>query len=457
MTTTPKNFSLFDSTFHWGISTSAYQIEGGHDLDNKQPSIWDVFSAKRGKIFNNDNGNNACNFLKHYKSDIRLMKSLGIKNFRHSLSWPRIISDINGTINYKGIDIYNRIIDECLENNIEPWLTCYHWDLPQYIEDTRGWANRDILNYFSHYINVCAKNFGDRVKNWMVLNEPLVFTGAGYFLGIHAPGHRDFRFFLKAAHHAALSQSIGSHILKNEVKNSMVGSTFSCSYITPYSFTNHDENAALRADALLNRFFIEAAMGKGYPVEHLEFMKKIYNYVLPGDEQLLKAQFDFVGIQNYTREVIKHTCWIPLIRARIIPANKRKVAHTAMNWEIYPESIYHMLKQFNSICDGLPLIITENGAAFDDKFEDGKIIDDYRIHYLQRNIEQIHRAKTEGVNILGCFIWSLFDNFEWEKGFKPRFGIVHVDFDTHLRTAKKSALWYRDFLANQNNSITVRS
>lgn len=436
----------FGSAFAWGVSTSAYQTEGCFDADGKGPSVWDVFSNKKGKIYKDQSGNDACHFYRKYEEDLLLMKRLNIPNFRFSIAWSRILPSGEGEVNRQGIDFYNRIIDKCLELEIEPWVTLYHWDLPQELEKRGGWTNREIIGWFRNYASVCAAEFGDRVKYWMVLNEPLVFLGAGYFLGIHAPGRTGMKNFLPAMHHAIICQAEGAKAIKEHYPGAEVGTTFSCSYIEPYRNTEKHILAARRADALLNRLFIEPALGLGYPFQDLKFLEKVRKYILPGDEDLVKFDFDFIGVQNYTREIVKHSYFIPYLRATNIKAEKRNVPITEMKWEVYPDSIYHMIKKFNAYPGVKKVYVTENGAAFPDHPEDGKVEDVRRVQYLQTYLQAVLKAKKEGANVEGYFIWTFTDNFEWAEGFHPRFGLVYVDFQTQKRIIKASGEWYREFL-----------
>lgn len=450
MLKTEKNVFLkkedFGEDFKWGVSTAAYQIEGAHQADGKGPSIWDVFTSRKGKTFQGQNGNNACDFYNRYEEDLLLMKSLNIGNFRFSISWSRVIPAGTGKENAEGIAFYNRLIDKCHEMEIEPWVTLYHWDLPEALERNGGWTNREIVGWFKDYVSLCVKEFGDRVKNWMVLNEPLVFVGAGYLLGVHAPGKRGMRNFLPTMHHAALCQAEGGRVIKQMDPQAHVGTTFSCSLIEPFRNTKKDKQAAIRTDALVNRLFIEPALGLGYPVKDLKFLRKLERYHLPGDEELLKFDFDFIGIQNYTRELVRHCWYVPYLKARKVSAEKRKVPLTEMKWEVWPDSIFKMLIKFNNYQGIENLYITENGAAFKDIPEEEQVNDSKRIDYFKNYLTAVLKAKREGVKIKGYFIWSFTDNFEWAEGYRPRFGLVYLDFKTQKRTVKASGFWYRKFL-----------
>lgn len=440
------NVDDFGTSFTWGVSSSAYQTEGAYLEDGKGLSIWDVFTSTPGKIKSAHNANVACDFYNRYMQDIILMHYLNIKNFRFSISWPRVLPEGIGKINDKGIDFYNRLIDFCLDMGIEPWVTLYHWDLPQALQLKGGWTNREILNWFAEYVELCALRFGDRVKNWMVLNEPMVFTGAGYFLGLHAPGKKGLSNFLSAAHHAVLCQALGGRVLKS-VNNSLnAGTTFSCSLIEPLDFTKPNMDAAQRVDVLTNRMFIEPLLGMGYPVKDLKILTQIEKYMQQHDEVLMQFPMDFIGIQNYTREIVRHSSFIPYVSAKVVKAGSRHVATTTMNWEVYPESIYRMLKRFGSYTGIKNILVTENGAAFNDTFMDGKVQDKKRIMYLDAYIQQVLRAKEEGVPVNGYFVWSFTDNFEWAEGYHQRFGLVYIDYPTQRRYIKSSGHWFRQFL-----------
>jgi beta-glucosidase len=436
----------FGKDFIWGVSTAAFQIEGAHDQHQKGPSIWDAFTDKKGNIFQGQHARVACDFYNKYRDDILLMKAMNIGHFRFSLSWPRIVPEGIGAIDPEGIAFYDRVIDFCLECGIEPWITLYHWDLPQALEEKGGWTNRSILGWFEAYATICARHFGDRVKHWMVLNEPMVFTGAGYFLGVHAPGRKGLKHFLPAVHHAVLCQAIGGRVLREWVPGASIGTTFSCSLIAPHSGSDKDILAAERADALLNRLFVEPALGLGYPTESLEVVKRLEKHIAANDMAHCAFDFDFVGIQNYTREVVKHSCFVPYLQAKIVKAPKRNVQTTLMDWEVYPPSIYGMIAKFNGYAGIKRILITENGAAFADQLHQGQVHDPERLAYLQSHLHQVYRAKQEGLKVDGYFIWTFTDNFEWAEGYYPRFGLVYVDFTNQNRVVKTSGKWYAEFL-----------
>ncbi|GAB2689167.1 GH1 family beta-glucosidase [Mucilaginibacter koreensis] len=440
------NRQLFGDDFAWGVSAAAFQTEGAWDTDGKGPSIWDAFTHKKGNVKNKQNADVACDFYNRYRQDIDLIKQMGIPNFRFSLSWSRIIPQGTGAINKSGVDFYNRVINYCLEQGIEPWVTIYHWDLPLALELKGGWTNRDIISWFTEYTAVCAHAFGDRVKHWMVMNEPAVFTGAGYFLGIHAPGKRGLRNFLPAVHHAVLCMSAGAKQLRSQLPSANIGTTFSCSHIEPYRQTKNDAEAASRADALINRLFIEPVLGLGYPVKELRVLKQLDKYILPGDEELMPFEFDFIGLQNYTRELVKYSFFAPYIGASLVKAQSRKVETTEMGWEVYPPAIYYILKKYDQYPQIKKMLITENGAAFKDNLINGEVDDLKRTEYLKNNIVQVLKARQEGCKVEGYFVWTLTDNFEWAEGYNPRFGLIHINFETQQRIIKNSGHWYGRFL-----------
>jgi beta-glucosidase len=440
------NKQLFGEDFTWGVSTAAVQIEGAHDIDGKGESVWDVFTQKKGKIKGGHHHRTATDFYNRYQADIDLIKQLNIPNFRFSIAWSRILPNGTGEVNQAGIDYYNRVIDYCLAQGIEPWLTLYHWDLPHALEVQGGWTNRAVIDWFSNYVTICANAFGDRVKHWMVMNEPSVFTGAGYFLGIHAPGRKGLKNFLPAIHHATLGIAAGGKILRKALPDAEIGTTYSCSYIEPYADKPKDIAAATRVDALLNRLFIEPVLGLGYPAELTPVLKGMDKYILPGDMDNLKFDFDFIGLQNYTREIVKHSFFTPYIHASLVKAEKRNVPITAMGWEVYPASIYHILKKYNQYPQIKKIYLTESGAAFKDELIADKVNDPQRVEYLQQYLQEVLKAKNEGCKVSGYFIWTLTDNFEWAEGYHPRFGIIYVDFETLQRTVKASGLWYADLL-----------
>ncbi|WP_089333423.1 GH1 family beta-glucosidase [Hymenobacter mucosus] len=451
--TTPASYSRsdFGPNFHWGVSTAAYQTEGSWAADGKGPSIWDAFVRGRRAIKGRHTGDVATDFYHRWPADLDLMQALGIPDFRFSAAWARVMPTGTGPVHAPGLDFYDRLVDGCLERGIRPWLTVYHWDLPQALQQRGGWTNRAVVGWLADYAHVLAARLGDRVQHWMVLNEPMVFTGAGHLLGVHAPGRRSLGAFLAATHHAALAQAEGGRALRAALPASTsIGTTFSCSYLMPWRpGLPRDERATRRADAVLNRLFVEPAAGLGYPVADAPFLSRLERYMQPGDEAALPFAFDFWGVQNYTREVVRHAPYVPLLWANLVGAVRRGVPYTQMGWEVFPESIYHMLKQFGAYAQAPRLLVTENGAAFPDVLVAGTVPDVAREAYLRACIGQVLRAQRDGVPVDGYFAWSFTDNFEWAEGYEPRFGLVHVEYETQRRTVKNSGYWYQRLLAGE--------
>lgn len=441
----------FGDGFLFGTATASYQIEGAVKEGGRGPSIWDTFTHTKGKIARGENGDVTVDFYHRFAEDLALLDSMHFKNFRFSISWSRIFPNGTGTPNPEGVAFYHRVIDACLQRGITPWVTIYHWDLPQALQDKGGWTNREILGWFSDYADFLTKTYGAKVKHWMVLNEPTAFTAGGYFAGIHAPGEKGLKNFLKAAHHAALCQAEGGRIIRRNVPGALVGTTFSCADEQAYRpDKKSDQRTRRRFEAVFNRMFIEPALGMGYPVDALPMLKKIEKKIArPGDMERLRFDFDFIGVQTYTRQVVKHSIWPPIIWGKEIKPADRGIQPqdiTEMGWEAYPEGIYHLLKHFAAYKGVRQIIVTENGAAFPDRVENGAVNDTRRVQYYQEYLAQVLRAKNEGVPVNGYFCWTLMDNFEWAEGYKPRFGLVYVDFATQQRIVKKSGRWFQAFL-----------
>jgi beta-glucosidase len=442
--------SDFGKDFIWGTATAAYQIEGAWNVDGKGESIWDHFTHyKKGKIKTKENGDVAADFYNRYASDIELMRSMNIPASRFSIGWSRVLPEGKGAVNQKGLDFYHRVIDKCLEQNVASWVTCYHWDLPQALEDKGGWANRDVIGWFEDYVELCAKTYGDKVKNWMVFNEPMAFVPLGYLIGMHAPGHVNFGKFYKAVHNVVMCHGAGGRILKNTVKDGNIGTTFSCSHVDAKNDKPANVKAARRADAFINRLFLDPVMGRGYPTKDLPACKHIEKHIQPGDEAKMKFDFDFVGLQNYSRMMVYNLGLIPIIHFANVPAKKLSENITEMGWEVYPEGIYKLIKKYAEYPEIKKIYVTENGAAFEDVNVNGEINDTKRLEFIQSYLREVLRAKNEGAPVDGYFIWSFMDNFEWAEGYRTRFGLVGVDFKTQERTVKASGKWFADFLANK--------
>ncbi len=446
----PYSFTAgsFGKDFKWGVAISAAQNEGAPATEGRGLSIWDNFSRLPGKIKGGGRPNEACDFYHRYKDDLMLVKAPGFTVFRFSVSWSRILPLGTGKTNKEGIAFYNRLIDECLALGLLPYLTLYHWDLPQALQKEGGWASHQMLKWFSRYTTLCAESFGDRVKHWIILNEPIGFTSLGYMLGIHAPGKRGVTHFFPAVQNAALCQAEGGRIIRALVPGAIIGTSFSCSEIIPFTQKEADKLAAKRTDALVNRLFIEPALGRGFPLEDkFPFLDKLHLYNKSWKyTERMQFNFDFIGLQNYFPITVRHNGLVPYLQASEVKAASRKVPHTAMGWEINPDSFHRMIRRFWLYGGIKEIMITEGGAAFKDKLVNGVVDDTDRIAYFQQYLTALLKAKKEGTNISGYLAWTLTDNFEWSEGYRARFGLVHVDFPTQLRTIKNSGYWFRDFL-----------
>ncbi len=446
----------FDREFKWGVATSALQTEGAYNIDGKSYNIWDEFVKNKKRIKNRDHHFKACDFYNRFREDLLIVKLLNLNSFRFSLSWSRILPKGNRLINHKGLDFYKQITDFCLELGIEPFVTLYHWDLPQWVEDKGGWVNRDVVGYMNDFAEVAVQHLGDRVKHWMPLNEPLVFTTAGYFLGLHAPGKKGLKHYLPALYNAIRCNAETSECIKGIDANLRVGSTFSLTPVTPHSERSKDRKAAKKLNTILNHLFLDPYMGKGLPIEHIPILRSIEKYRNANDT--LHFDADFIGIQNYTREVVKHSWLKPLLMADAVPASKRQVPVSQMNWEIIPDSIQMVFEQLKQY-DNLPeVFITECGIALENNIRTAKKVYDLsRTDYFKKIFRHTSNAIRDGLPIKGLFIWTLLDNFEWAEGYHPKFGIVEVDRLTMNRSLKYSAQWLRDFLddLNQGRASTL--
>ncbi len=444
------NASSFGKDFLWGVATAAAQNEGAYNIDGRGLSVWDVFARRQGKIKGGHKPYEACDFYHRFKDDLLLVKALGFNVFRFSISWSRIFPEGIGKINKEGVAFYHKVIDECILLGLTPFVTLYHWDLPHALEKEGGWTSIHMLKWFSRYASFCAEEFGDKVKNWIILNEPMGFTSLGYMLGKHAPGKTGLNNFFPAIHNAALAQAEGGRIVRKLVKGAYIGTTFSCSEVVPFTQKKEDVAAAKRMDILLNRLFIEPALGRNYPHDDFPLMDKLHFHSMAWKyTDRMKFDFDFIGIQNYFSVTVKHNPIVPYIQASEVKAAARKAPHTALGWEINAESFYRMLKRYWRYGMVKEIIVTENGACFKDVVHSGAVGDEHRIQYFQQYLIAMKKAKQEGANIKGYFAWTLTDNFEWNEGFNARFGLIHLDFKTQLRTIKQSGYWWRDFLTGR--------
>jgi beta-glucosidase len=434
----------FPEDFVWGVATASYQIEGAIEADGRKPSIWDTFSATPGKVVKGDTGAVACDHYHRYLQDIALMRdSLGVRNYRFSIAWPRVLPDGTGAVNAAGLDFYDRLVDALLDAGITPWATLYHWDLPQVLEDAGGWPARSIVDAYVEYADVVTRRLSDRVSNWMTFNEPWVFTFLGYAAGIHAPGRRDWGAFLKGAHHMLLAHAQALPVIRgNGSDSTQAGLVLNLSWADPATDSAEDRAAADRQMSFQNRWFMDPIYNGHYP----EDMRTIYEDagIMPdvsADDLKLIAtgKPDFLGVNFYTREVVAAGGDDP----RALHVIPQEGEHTAMGWEVSPQAIDSVVRWAHETYTPGPIYITENGAAFPDVVaEDGAVHDDRRVAFYQAYLANVHKALTSGVPVRGYFAWSLLDNFEWAEGYSKRFGITYVDYPTQTRILKDSGKWY---------------
>lgn len=441
----------FPDDFMWGTATASYQIEGGAYEDGKGPSIWDHFSHIPTKIYGGDTGDVACDHYHRYREDVTNMKEIRLKAYRFSISWPRVIPEGKGKINESGLEFYDRLVDALLEAGIEPFVTLYHWDLPQRLQENGGWGNRDTVGYFKDYAALIAHRLGDRVHHWITHNEPWVVSFLGHAFGVHAPGVMDFSLALQVSHHLLLSHGEAVTVLKDiGDEKTRVGITLNLSPIHSASQKKEDIEAAKIYDGNLNRWFLDPIFYGAYPPDMLDHYGEKAPRILPGDLGTISKKIDFLGVNYYTRHIVRYDPRQRILKISSVVPEKAEL--TDMGWEIYPSGIYELLKRVQNDYSPEAMYITENGAAFPDVPDSkGKVEDERRINYLREHFCFTHKAIQEGVRLKGYFVWSLMDNFEWAYGCSKRFGLIYVDYPTQRRTFKKSAHWYRTVI--QSNSV----
>ncbi len=442
----------FPHGFKWGTATSSYQIEGAWDLDGKGESIWDRFSHNRGNIEDGSTGDVACDHYHIWQNDVELMSKLGIQSYRFSISWPRLLPLGYGRANQAGLDFYSRLVDGLLSVGIEPHASLYHWDLPQKLEDKGGWRVRSVVDAFVEYADLITRHLGDRVKMWGTLNEPYVSAMTGYRDGVHAPGIRDRTAAFNAAHHLLLAHGSALPIIYANSIDARIGIVLNLWPMMPASQSRADLNQARMADGEINRWYLDALSGRGYPADIMSTLDDSFDVVFPGDMEVIAEPIDFLGINYYSRSVIRavENAALENEPQTVFPGDE----YTEMGWEVYPPGLYDTLLRVHFNYGFPALYITENGAAFDDTVDgDGQVHDRRRISYLKRHLAAAQRAISAGVPLEGYYLWSFLDNFEWSFGYTKRFGMVYVDFETQTRTLKDSALWYREVVAENGFSL----
>ncbi|WCL49325.1 GH1 family beta-glucosidase [Leptospira sp. GIMC2001] len=438
----------FPKNFTWGTATSAYQIEGGWNVDGKGLSIWDDFVRRKGKIDNGDNGDLGCNHYNLYSKDIDLMSDLGYPNYRFSISWPRVVPNGDGSVNPKGLEFYDRLVDKLLTKKINPFVTLYHWDLPSKLQESGGWMNRATAERFADYSEIVINKLGDRVKNWITINEPWIIYVTGYILGVHPPGFIRPYSSLKVVHNLLLAHGLALERIRSNFPKSKVGITNALSPVQYFKW-NCGEKTVARAHAIQNSMWMDPIFKGRYPsVIEEEIYSQNRRNIHPGDLQIISKPTDFLGVNHYTRSIVR-AAPIPLFRFIPVKPKYKDAEFTSMDWEIYPKGIKDLLDWIRKEYGNPTIFITENGVAFKESpSSDGIVHDHNRIAYLKEYLTNIYHSIQEGSDVRGYFVWSFMDNFEWQAGYEKTFGLVHIDRDdpNFKRTPKKSADWYSNVI-----------
>jgi beta-glucosidase len=433
----------FPPTFLWGSATASYQVEGAWNEDGKGESIWDRFSHTPGRIEDRSTGDIACDHYHRYQEDIALMHRLGLKAYRFSTAWPRVLPAGRGRVNPNGLDFYDRLVDALCAANIEPFLTLYHWDLPQVLHEEGGWTNRDICYAFADYAALMVKRLGDRVKYWTTFNEPSVVMFDGYLVGEHAPGVKDPKIAYQVGHNLMVAHGLAAQAVRAVQPGLNAGIVLNLWIADPASDSPEDQTAAEKVWQRSETLFLDCLFKGHYPPGIYDLVGENMPKIQPGDMALIAQKLDFLGVNYYSRNLVS-------AQGNINPVPGSE--YTEMGWEVCAPAMRRMLNKIHREYRLPPIYITENGAAFkDDVSPDGKVHDPRRLDYLKNHFIQTRLAMQDGVDVRGYFVWSLLDNFEWGHGFTKRFGVIHVDYETQKRTTKDSGKWYGEVI--RSNSI----
>ena len=441
----------FPEGFLWGAATAAYQVEGSPLADGAGPSIWHRFAHTPGRVRDGDTGDVACDHYRRYRDDVALMSEIGLSAYRFSVAWGRVLPDGKGWVNAKGLDFYSRLVDLLLENGIQPFVTLYHWDLPAALDDLGGWLNRDIAGWFADYARVLFRALDDRVSFWATLNEPWVVADGGYLYGVLAPGHQSLVEAPIATHNLLRAHASAVQAYRAEGRHS-VGLVVNLEPKVSASRSAEDLAATTRSDAYMNRQYLDPVFLGRYPTELSEIFGEAWPEVPVADLEAIRQALDFLGINYYTRGVIRDDPAIGPVRADRV--RQPGSVYTELDWEVYPQGLADTLAWVRERYGEIPLFVTENGAAFPDPATAaGRVHDPLRVAYLREHLRATRRAIEQGVDVRGYFAWSLLDNFEWSEGFSKRFGIVHVDFATQRRTLKDSARFYTGVIRSNGAAL----
>jgi beta-glucosidase len=435
----------FDKTFTFGTATSSYQIEGAHQEGGRTPSIWDMFCDIPGRVYKQHNGDVACDHYHRFEEDIQHIKRLGVDTYRFSIAWPRIFPE-KGRYNQEGMDFYKKLARRLQEEGIKPAVTLYHWDLPMWAHEEGGWVNRESVQWFLEYARACFTELDSVVDSWITHNEPWCAGFLGYHQGVHAPGHTNMDEAVKAVHHMLLSHGKAVEMLKKEFQSQTdIGITLNLSPVYPNTDSVNDALAANNADGYSNRWFLDPVFKGEYPKDMMNLFSKYvhsYDFIKEGDMKLISIECDFFGINYYSRGIVEFSAAHDFMHKGAYSDYKK----TGMGWDIAPNEFKDLIRRLRQVYTDLPIYITENGAAYDDVLENGRVHDKERVDYLNLHLQAVSDLNDEGMNIQGYYLWSLMDNFEWSFGYDKRFGILHVDFDTQERIWKDSAFRYAEII-----------
>jgi beta-glucosidase len=445
----------FPDDFLWGSATSAYQVEGSPLADGAGACIWHRFSHTRGMTREGDTGDIACDHYRRVAEDVALMRDLGLKAYRFSISWSRVFPDGTGRVNERGLDFYERLVDLLLASGIEPMATLYHWDLPAALDDRGGWQNRDVVGWFADYAQTAFRRLDGRVKLWATINEPWVVMNDGYVVGTQAPGHRSPFEAMRVSHHLLLAHAAAVRAYRAEGRHK-IGLVVNLEPKYPASDHADDIAACQRADAYMNRQFLDPIYLGSYPRELVELYGEDWPDWAQDDLAAMREPADFLGVNYYSRSVVEAARDAGPLAARGV--RQRHASHTEMGWEVFPQGLADILQWIKDRYGNPPVYITENGAAFyDPPVAEAPIEDSLRIDYYRRHLIAVRTAMATGCDVRGYFAWSLFDNFEWAHGYSKRFGLVHVDFETLRRTPKASAKFFADVIASRGKNLYRKS
>jgi len=429
----------FPEGFCWGVSTASYQIEGAASEDGKGKSVWDAFAGVPGNVADGKTGEVACDHYHRYSEDVRLMSTLNVKNYRMSIAWPRVFPAGSGKTNPAGLGFYDRLIDDLLDKGITPWITLFHWDLPQALQESGGWANRETIDRFLEYADAVTDHFGDRVTNWMTFNEPWVYSFCGHLYGVHAPGLKNLPTTLAVAHNILVAHGKAVPVIRKNVPGAKVGIVNNLALIESATSREEDVAAARRWDLAFNKWFMDPLVGLPYPAEMVKFYGDKMPKIERGDMEAMAAKTDFLGLNYYTRRLVVHDPMNEHIRARQV--YRPCIARADFEeWEINPEALYLLLRDIKRDYGNIPVYISENGTSGADSVSaDGCVHDPARVDYLRRHFAAAWQALNDGCDVRGYFVWSFCDNFEWGFGFTKRFGIVYIDYERGLRRVIKDS------------------